>query len=116
MLNNLICFHREELLERLGRGGVSGANIWSKGFPFVDVLRYVGTQEDGGNLYLLKTYIKDPYREDKMATTAAFVIVLNYDEDAEPGAYFGIATEPLASFTKITKLQKNHKKTIFRNK
>lgn len=93
----VFCCFREEVLEKLGRGGVSRAKLWGNNFPITDVMRFVGKQEDGGNLYLLKTYLSDSYREDKMAVTMAFVAIVNYDEEAEPGAKFGMRTKQLVS-------------------
>lgn len=44
-------------------------------YPFnqaLDVLRIVGRQEDGGAIYLGKTYLQDYFRADKQAATIAF--------------------------------------------
>lgn len=61
----------------------------------MDVIRFVGKQEDGGNIYLLKTYLRDAFRPDRMAITSAFTAILNYDEYAEPDAVHGMSTLPL---------------------
>lgn len=61
----------------------------------MDVIRFVGRQTDGGNIYLLKTYLRDAFRSDKMAVTTAFTAILNYDETAEPTICSGVATIPL---------------------
>jgi hypothetical protein len=79
----------------LGPGGTSAANYWSRNIPFMDFIRFVGRQDDGGDLYILKTFLRDWWREDRMATTAAFTAVLNYDPDANPSAFPGIYTKPV---------------------
>ncbi|OXA54366.1 hypothetical protein Fcan01_10174 [Folsomia candida] len=58
---------RDDVLSKGGKGAPSAHNIWSKGIPFMDVIRFVGRQTDGGNIYLLKTYLRDAFRSDKMA-------------------------------------------------
>lgn len=98
--SNFLHFARDELLQKLGPGGVSGSNVWSKNIPFIDVIRLVGKQDDGGNIYLLKTFLRDAFREDKMATTSAFTAMLNYDSDANPTIFPGIETEPLVNVIK----------------
>lgn len=49
-----------------------------------DVIRLVGKGKDGGDIYFGKTYIKDAYRGDDQAATIGYVILINYDEEANP--------------------------------
>jgi hypothetical protein len=82
-------------------GGVAMANSWARNHPVTDFLRFVGKQEDGGDIYILKSYLRDLFREDQLATTVAYSAVVNYDEKANPNAYPGIPTKPLVRNSKI---------------
>lgn len=71
----------------------------------VEVFRFLGKQEDGGDIYLGKTLMKDAYRDDQQAATIAysgkstvsgamkkiskfffhqqkFLVLINYDQSA----------------------------------
>jgi hypothetical protein len=90
---------RDDIMKTQGEGGVAAANAWSKNIPFMDFIRFVGRQEDGGDLYILKTFLRDWFRKDHEATTVGFTAVVNYDKRANPNAYPGISTKPLVSLS-----------------
>lgn len=68
-------------------------------YPFrmvLDVVRLVGRQQDGGAIYLGKTYVRDPFRPDGQAYNVAFWSTVNYDStmsSLKPGE----SLPPLAS-------------------
>lgn len=60
----------------------------------VEVFRFLGKQDDGGDIYLGKTLMKDAYREDQQAATIAYSVLINYDKDANPLSVAGLPTLP----------------------
>jgi len=64
----------------------------------VDSLRFVGMQEDGGSIYLGKTYLIDFYRTDRQAATVFFWYIVNYDGAAAPDFQVGQSLPPLVIF------------------
>ncbi|XP_021953280.1 uncharacterized protein LOC110850106 [Folsomia candida] len=88
---------RDNVILNGGQAGPAGANLLIGELnPLTDVIRFVGKQEDGGNIYLIKTFLTDLYKGDGMSVTIAFTAFLNYDYTAEPNICPGVATEPLA--------------------
>jgi len=77
--------YKAHILDTLGKSVLRGISLSSTTAPWsqmVEVFRYIGTAEDGGDMYLGKTYMKDPYRNDRQAVTISYFILVNYDKDA----------------------------------